>query len=344
MVIDLKMATNAPPIIDFSAAHGNDEERQKLVDQIRAACITQGFFQLVNHGVSSNLQDSILEQSRAVFALPLEVKEKYNKDQDGFNRGYERLRSQTFEKNAGGDLKEGFYFGKDLPLHASNVKARKFGQGPNKYPDEVQHPAKFRSTIDEYHSALSALAKTILSVLADTLSLDRSWFDDFTRDPVAVLRLLHYPSQDPDASANERGIGAHTDFGAITILLQDTVGGLQVWNRQNGTWVDVVPIPGAYVVNLGNMMMRWTNDRYLSNIHRVINKSGQERYSIPFFFSGNPDHRIECIESCKVNGVAKYDPITVGEWMAGRYADTYGTSKEKAIPELSAAEAVDANN
>lgn len=132
------------------------------------------------------------------------------------------------------------------------------------------------------------------------------------------------------------GIGAHTDFGAITILLQDLVGGLQVWDRTSSEWINVVPTKGAFVVNLGNLMMRWTNDRYLSNLHRVINKSGQERYSIPFFFAGNPDFLVQCFTDCQDEETgAKYPPITVEDWMSGRYADTYGTSKTKAVGDLS---------
>lgn len=138
------------------------------------------------------------------------------------------------------------------------------------------------------------------------------------------------------------GIGAHTDFGVITILLQDQVGGLQVLDRSTQSWIDVQPAPDALVVNLGNLMMRWTNDRYLSNLHRVINKSGRERYSIPFFFSGNPDFLVKCLtdsDSGTSENPAKYPPITVGDWLEGRYADTYGTSKDKAMTELSVEEA-----
>lgn len=108
-----------------------------------------------------------------------------------------------------------------------------------------------------------------------------------------------------------------------------------MWNNLSQKWVDVTPVPGAFVVNLGNLMMRWTNDRYLSNLHRVINKSGQERYSVPFFFTGNPNYTIKCLPGCSDSTEgAKYPPITVHEWMAGRYADTYGTSKDKAFGDL----------
>ena len=125
------------------------------------------------------------------------------------------------------------------------------------------------------------------------------------------------------------GIGAHTDFGGITILLQDMIGGLQVWNRDNDKWVDVEPRKGAFVVNLGNLMMRWTNDMYMSNLHRVINKTGKERYSVPFFFSGNPDYVVKCLPSCEGTNGAKYPPVSVEEWIAGRYADTYGSQDSK---------------
>ena len=124
-------------------------------------------------------------------------------------------------------------------------------------------------------------------------------------------------------------------------MLQDMVGGLQVLDRATSTWIDVEPLPGAMVVNLGNLMMRWTNDRYLSNLHRVINKSGKERYSVPFFFSGNPDFLVECFPSCKDPLLgAKHASVKVEDWIGGRYADTYGpeVGKGKAVAELSVKE------
>ncbi|KAF7587728.1 hypothetical protein BBP40_006835 [Aspergillus hancockii] len=329
------MNSREPPIIDFAPFYGPESSaKENLVDEIRWACEVFGFFQIINHGISSNLQGSILQQSKEFFDLPVEVKEKYSLEIGGYDRGYERLRAQNFEKRARGDLKEGFYLGKNLPLDDPYVIEGKWGQGPNKYPAEVANPTEFKNIIEEYHAALTSLATGILQMLARTLNLDENTFDGFSEHSIAILRLLHYPAQDTDASELERGIGAHTDFGAVTILLQDETGGLQVWNNVSSAWVDVTPVPGAYVVNLGNMMMRWTNDRYLSTLHRVINKSGKERYSIPFFFSGNPDYTIKCLPSCEGAAGAKYPPITVSEWMAGRYADTYGTRKAKAIDEM----------
>jgi isopenicillin N synthase-like dioxygenase len=213
--------------------------------------------------------------------------------------------------------------------------AKKFSQGPNKYPEHVSNPVLFKETIDGYFNSMWALAENIVRVLCKTLNLQDDWVSEFVETPIAILRLLHYPPQPPNASELERGIGAHTDFGAVTILLQDMVGGLQVWDRQATEWVDVKPVSGALVVNLGNLMMRWTNDRYISNLHRVINKSGKERYSVPFFFSGNPDFLVECFKECQDPQLgAKHPPITVSDWIQGRYADTYSTVKGKALGEL----------
>ncbi|KAJ5464234.1 hypothetical protein N7475_007369, partial [Penicillium sp. IBT 31633x] len=260
-----KMNSHEPPIIDFGPFYGTDPiAKETLIQQIRQACEQFGFFQLINHAIPADLQNAVLQQATEFFNLPLETKEKYDQAIGGFNRGYERLRAQNFEKRAKGDLKEGFYLGKDLPLTDAYVVNKRFGQGPNKYTSEVTNPAAFRLIMDQYHDAMIDLAVAILQVLARTLDQDKDAFGDFCDHPVSILRLLHYPPQVVDTSDQERGIGAHTDFGAITMLLQDDAGGLQVWNNGSSEWVDVRPVLRAYVVNLGNMMMRWTNDRLAS--------------------------------------------------------------------------------
>ncbi|PYH96498.1 oxidoreductase [Aspergillus ellipticus CBS 707.79] len=320
---------SAPPVIDFEPFYSGDVERKALlIRQIRHACERHGFFQLVNHRVPTDLQEAILNQARDLFRLPLEIKDKYSKDIEPFNLGYERLRAQKFGKGSLGDLKEGYFicreFPPDHPSHGSFLLAS------NKYPQEIRDPAGFRSVMIDYHAAMNELALNILKVLARTLDLEENWFDAYGHESANTVRLLRYPPQEATASKDERGIGAHTDFAGITILLQDATGGLQVWDREASQWADAVPFPGALVVNLGNLFMRWTNDRYLSNLHRVINKSGRERYSVPFFFSGNQDYLVECIPSCKAaTEEAKYPPTTVGEWVEARYADTYGSGQKK---------------
>lgn len=250
-------------------------------------------------------------------------------DLNTYNRGYEHVRAQNFEGKGQGDLKEGFYFGRHIPLDDPLARNGTFGCGPNVYPNTVSDPIRFQEVIDTYHANLSKLAQDVLTVIAMSLDLDPSTFEEFGQNALAVLRLLYYPPQPPDASEDERSIGAHTDFGGITLLLQDDVGGLQVYDTPTSTWIDVAPTPGAYVVNLGNLMMRWTNDRYISNLHRVINNSGKERYSVPFFFSGNPEYTVKCFPTCMGDAGAKYDPIKVKDWMSGRYAATYGTKDKK---------------
>ncbi|CAI4213854.1 unnamed protein product [Parascedosporium putredinis] len=280
------------PCIDLSADGGTDAAaKQHLLERLRVACETNGFFQLTGHGVPQSLLDEVMEQTQALFALPQEIKDKYDQALSGYNRGYERL------------------------SRPPACRRQKFNSGPNIYPRDVPDPAKFKRVVDEYYNALKNLAERIFRLLCETLGVadDDGWIANFVDTPIAILRLLHYPPQPIDASDEERGIGAHTDFGAVTILLQDMVGGLQVWDRAELRWADVVPARGAFVVNLGNLMMRWTNDRYLSNLHRVINVSGRDRYSVPFFFDGNPDFVVECFAGREQGREgAKYPPITVG--------------------------------
>jgi isopenicillin N synthase-like dioxygenase len=194
----------------------------------------------------------------------------------------------------------------------------------------VPNVEDFKTTALDYYAQVVQLAKDILKVLALTLDLEEGWFDGFVEGSVATMRLLHYPSQPPDSPQKlTRGIGAHTDFGTITLLLQDKVAGLQVFDHETKEWLDVKPTPGAFVVNLGNLMMRWSNDKYISNLHRVINMSGEERYSIPVFFSGNPDFVVECLPNCRKEGEeAKYPPITVEKAVLGGYADSYGRAEK----------------
>lgn len=179
--------------------------------------------------------------------------------------------------------------------------------------------------MEAYFTAMLGMARLLLRGLALSLDLPEDHFAAFAADPVATLRLLHYPPQPANPAPSEKGCGAHTDFGAVTLLLQDEVGGLQVWDHDLNRWIDAAPMPGAYLVNLGDLIARWTNGRYRSTLHRVINSSGQERYSVPFFFLGNPAWPIAPMPGCLGEGeTAIYPTVTVDAHLRERYARTYG--------------------
>ncbi|RAL09402.1 Fe(2+)/2-oxoglutarate-dependent oxygenase encD [Aspergillus homomorphus CBS 101889] len=325
------MSPNAPPVLDFSVFYGNDTAaKAKLIDQLRECCHYNGFFQITGHRVPRELQQRVMGCARRFFDLPLEEKLLIDKNRNSFNRGYELLRSQMLEVGTGPELKEGLYIGEEIPEDHPYFLQKKLNSGPNQWPPTVPDKDEFEQTSMEYYHAVFDLAKNVLGALALTLNVSESYFDPLTDGAVATMRYLHYPAQPKDAEEKlNRGIGAHTDFGCITLLLQDEVDGLQVLDAPTGEWLDVEPVPGAYVVNLGNLFMRMANDRYKSNIHRVINKSGQERYSIPFFFSGNPDYLCECLPHCRQPGEGpKYPPITVEQMVTASYKESYGRAEK----------------
>ncbi|EXJ78901.1 hypothetical protein A1O3_08401 [Capronia epimyces CBS 606.96] len=325
------MAGAAPPVLDFSPFYGNDKQAlAKLVEEVRQCCLHNGFFQIVGHRVPAELQQAVFTQVKKFFDLPLESKEKISRETNSWYRGYERVGSQIFEDGTAPDLKEGLYLGEDIPKDHPYFIHKKLNSGPNLWPEDLDDVEAFKSISMQYYWTVLELARDVLSVIAQTLGLDASFFNEFTKDAVATVRCLHYPPQPKDSDETiSRGIGAHTDFGAITLLMQGDVDGLQVYDKTTNEWFDVEPVKGAYVVNLGNMFMRWSNDTYVSNLHRVINKSGKERYSVPFFLSGNPDYVIECLPNCrKESEDPKYPPITVQEAVGGNYNKTYGAADE----------------
>ncbi|MEM9034598.1 MAG: 2-oxoglutarate and iron-dependent oxygenase domain-containing protein [Actinomycetota bacterium] len=310
------------PVIDISGlASSNAADRAAVGRALYEACSTKGFFACVGHGIPQGLMDASLEQTRAFFALPIETKLALHKEQSPANRGYEPVGDQTLEPGAAPDQKEGFYLGDDLREDDPRVLAGTFNAGANVWPSDLP---SFRPVMVATMAALRTNVEGIMRGLALSLDLDEDHFDAFVRDPMMTLRPLHYPpvgdGEDPGP-----GAGAHTDFGGITMLLQDDVGGLEVDDPELGRWVEVPPTKGAYVVNLGDMISRWTNDRYRSTRHRVVtNHSGRDRYSLPFFYTGNPDHVVSCIETCLEPGEEpRYPPIRVQDHMKAMYARTY---------------------
>jgi isopenicillin N synthase-like dioxygenase len=200
--------------------------------------------------------------------------------------------------------------------------------GPNLWPpSHLVLEAIFREPMSRYYELMFNLSLTVMDLLAAGLPYGPSVFKEFvSNDAVASIRLLHYPPQDP-AAQNQLGAGAHTDFGAITLLLQDETGGLQVWDYQEKVWVDVQPNRDAYVVNVGDMLQMWTSGKYISSLHRVINRSGTDRYSVPFFFDGNIDCVLKPLDgSAPEKGK---EGLTVEGHMRERFSSTYGRGKKR---------------
>ena len=289
---------------------------------LHGACVGTGFFYVANHGIAPPLIDAALHQARLFFALPLEQRMVVSLAHSRCSRGYEAMQTQRLEPGTPPDLKEGFYIGNDLPEDHPHMQAGLFNQGPNQWPAALPG---FRPAMEAYFDALTGLSVRLMRAMAASLGLAPDHFAGFCDDPMSVLRLLHYPPQPPNPQPGEKGCGAHTDWGCLTLLWQDAAGGLQV--RVGEEWIDAPPVPGTFVVNIADMFARWTNDRYRSTLHRVVNVSGRDRYSMPFFFEGNPGHPVTVLPGCVPAGQApRYAPTTVSEHLAGMYRQTYSLS------------------
>ena len=313
---------SALPIIDIGGLSSRSlTDRQAVAERLRTACLDNGFFYIINHGVPERLIESLFEQRRRFFDLPAAAKSAVDKSLSFCQRGFEPMRAQTLEAGAPPDLKESFYIGPELSLDDPRVVARRFNHGPNLWPAGLPD---FRPVTEAYFATMLALSQTLMKGLALALHLEEDYFAAYCTNPHATLRLLHYPPQPADAAPGEKGAGAHSDFGGVTILLQDDLGGLQVQGKTVGEWIHATPIPGSFVVNLGDMIARWTNDRFRSTVHRVVNASGRERYSVPFFYSGNCDQEVRCLPSCLARGeTPKYSPTTVEGHLREMYRRTY---------------------
>ncbi len=323
-LIAAEISRNQLPIIDVSGLSSSKLEKRKAVaDKMRAACVSNGFFYIADHGVPQGLIEAVQEQTRAFFDQSEDDKCKVSKALSNCNRGWEPLKAQALDVTAPPDLKETYYMGLELPLDHPAVVAGKFNHGPNLWPQDMPG---FKPTMRAYHAAMRDLSERIMIGLALSLDLPEDYFEGFNRDPLSTLRLLYYPPHPVDALAGQAGAGAHTDYGALTLLLQDSNGGLQVRDA-GSTWIHATPVPGTFVFNIGDAIARWTNDLYRSTVHRVVNVSGKSRYSIPFFYSGNADHLLECIPGClKPGEVAKYPTATVAEHMMQMYQRSYGAA------------------
>ncbi|KAJ4494668.1 hypothetical protein C8J55DRAFT_497317 [Lentinula edodes] len=314
------------PIIDLSHIINNGADisvRRALATEIRNACINVGFFYVANHGVSQTLIEDFVSQSKEFFALPLESKLKIENKTTPNMMGYSALLSGNNDPNGGGDFQEGFEFtGEPLNLLDHGVVSENgHSIGLNTWPPELP---KFREAALRYYEAVANIGKVLFPIFALALDLKEDFFEEKTNNAAALMRTLRYPPQEDVTDDHIIGIGAHSDWECFTILWQEPgIQALQVLNSEK-EWINAPPIPGTFVINLGDQFARWTNGIFKSTVHRAINRSGVCRYSIPLFVGANWDAKLEPIPGCvSPDRPLQYEIITAGEYVKTKLAETY---------------------
>ena len=311
------------PLVDLSGAFEPGPRRDEAVDAIRRACEDVGFLVITGHGVSEEAVRRIDAAARGFFALPLADKMDLVCD-FGNRRGYKPLRSSTLalsrDEETPPDLAELYlvnrFDDRDAARRAGLREGREEFFAPNVWPDPDQVPG-FRESCLAYYAVMEDLAAKLMRLMALALDLDEHWFDDKIADHVTGLATLRYPALDAAPLSGQFRRGPHSDWGSLTILYSDGVPGLQILSPE-GEWEDVPAVAGSFVINLGDLMAAWTNDRWVSTRHRVVVADGAwgERISVAFFHQPTYDAVIECIPTCtSPDDPPRYEPITSGEWL-----------------------------
>ena len=309
------------PIIDLRPLReGGEEGLRATARAVGEACRGVGFFYATGHGVPAELRAATFEASRRFFAADPAVKGAVSIERSAHNRGYAGFGTEALDPGKAADLKEAFNTGLDLPADDPEVVAGLPFRGVNLWP-EVDG---FRPTLLAYFDAVWMLGRNLHRAFAVDLGLPPEFFEPKLDRPMATLRLLHYPPRPAALAEGQLGAGAHTDYGNLTLLATDEVGGLEVRRRDGGDWIAAPVVPDAFVCNIGDCLMRWTNDTYVSTPHRVVSPAGRERYSVAFFLDPNPDAVVACLDGCAGPGrPAKYPPVTAADYLRQRLDATY---------------------
>ena len=311
------------PVVDLAPWRaGGRSERVAVATAVDQACREIGFLQIVGHGVPEAVSAALRCQTEAFFQLPLADKLACAPARPGLNRGYAALGSEALAYSIGvaasrPDLFEAFNVGPDLvPDDAWHRNAPHDFFAPNLWPSGM---SALRSAVTQYFAEAERVGLLLTDVFALALGLSEGWFRPYVERSTLTLRVLNYERrpEDPPPEPGQMRMGAHTDYGVVTVLLADPVPGLQVLGPA-GHWHDVLPAPGALLVNLGDLTAQWTNDRWRSTLHRVVppplNAGRAKRRSAAFFLDANYDARIECVPTCQsAEQPAKYAPVVAGE-------------------------------
>lgn len=310
------------PTIDISSyvdPDGASDDRARVARALDDACSTVGFVQVVGHGVDAATIDGLTAALEEFYALPLEVKKRYTRP--GENRGYSPPKSESLSMSLGvaaanqmNDFYEAFTVGSERGWFAEKDLPES-SYATNTWPDAVP---TFRPGVEAWFDAARTVSRVLLTACTDALGLPEGYFDELTDHSIDALKMNNYtlPEGEIELAGELTGMGAHTDFGILTVLWADQVPGLQVLDA-DGDWHDVQPADGALLVNLGDAMARWTNDRWRSTVHRVdppvVDGRIIRRRSAAFFFDGNHDALIETLPGCASAERPGYPPITVAE-------------------------------
>ncbi len=296
-------------------------------------CAT-GFLLVTGHGVVDEVRYAYFDAMREFFALPLERKESIAIGKSDCHRGYVGFETEALDGalagdsatgSVAGDLKETLDTGIDHGPDHPEVLAGTPLHGLNQWPDLPG----FRERVEPYRDAMIEATLRMQRAMSMALGLDARFIEDQPGEPMYHLRLIHYPPMETlTPEPGQLGCGAHTDYGTLTLLADDGNGGLQVRER-SGEWIDVAVPPGHLVVNLGDLMAIWTNDRWVSNPHRVVNPPGVDRYSSPFFVEPSFHLQIEAVSTCLVEGeTPKHKPMITGPYLLSRFDGTHSYRNE----------------
>jgi isopenicillin N synthase-like dioxygenase len=322
------MADPTIPVIDIGPHRvGDSAGARRVAEDVGAACETIGFLIVRGHGIPDALVRRVFDVSLAFFDLPLEQKVALRSDDPGIPRGYSALASKSLGRTYGldtpPDLREQFFIGplEDWAAHFQRFPGAAKVYAPNVWP---VCPAEFREVFTVYYRAQERLARDLMQIFALALDLPQAWFDTAIDRHFSTCPSNLYPEPSGEPLPGQLRAGPHTDFGSLTILaVNDAPGGLQVL-FPDGAWHDVRPAPGQFVVNLGDLMQRWTNDRWKSTVHRVVNPpparaTGSRRQTVGFFLHPNFDARVACLPTCTdTSRPPRYAPILAGQHMLAK--------------------------
>jgi isopenicillin N synthase-like dioxygenase len=308
------------PIISFEGV-----AEAELGRQLDDAFSNSGFCYIRDIGVDLALVDRAFAESRRFHAQPRAAKDAIAMNR--FHRGYMAPKTSVIETSTVARVTRPNDSESFMLMHEVSPDDPRHGRpldGPNLWPDLPG----FRETVQAYDQAMQAFCRRFLRPLALGLGLPDDWFAPYFQQPTTFLRMLHYPPQPPDAPDDAFGSAPHTDYGFITVLVQDNSGGLQV-RRRDGTWLPAHPIPGTWVVNVADMLARWTNGRWQSTPHRVKNLSGGNRYSIPYFFDMSMDSVVDVVPTCRCPG--SQAPVRYGDYLLERLDRNYAYRKQPTL-------------